>query len=90
MAELDLDWREAARVGYGSVESGARAFVRGIWLQLSRSLVLVAWLFLAGFVGGGVGELVHPLAGLTAGVAAFAMAPVAWGAVRLWRGGNDG
>jgi hypothetical protein len=83
-----VDWREAARVGYGSVESGARAFLRGIWLQLSRWLVLMLWLFLAGFVGGGVGELVHPLAGLTAGVAAFVWAPVAVGAVLVYRSGE--
>jgi hypothetical protein len=80
-----VDWREAARVGYGSVESGTRAFLRGIWLQLSRWLVLMLWLFGAGVVGGGVGELVHPMAGLAAGVVAFVWAPVAAGAVVVWR-----
>jgi len=76
----------ATREGYRAVGRGIKAYLYGWWLQLSRTVVAMAWFFVAGFVSAGVGTI-EPAAGLLVGVVTFLALPVVYG---YWVGGEDG
>jgi len=73
---------QAARTGYKSVGQGIKQYLYGWWLQLSRAIVAVVWLFISSFAAGLFGQ-VHSIVGFVAGLLVFLLLPVGYGFYKL-------
>lgn len=76
---------DAAKTGYWAVGSGIKSYIYGIWLQLSRVVILFAWFFIAGLVLGILSPAGDAIAVLGSGITFFAV-PVLYG---YWKQRNS-